>query len=85
MSNKQQKQDQSNNSASKNKKKHNPNEALKYSGMVFQMAAIIGVGLFIGNKLDAYYGIEDQYITLVCILFFGFLAFYVVLKDLIKK
>ncbi|HHH49353.1 MAG TPA: AtpZ/AtpI family protein [Saprospiraceae bacterium] len=85
MSNKQPKQEPSKSSASKKKKKHKPNEALKYSGMVFQMATIIGMGLFIGTKLDTYYGIENRYITLVCILFFGFLAFYVVLKDLIKK
>ncbi|WP_036678000.1 AtpZ/AtpI family protein [Daejeonella oryzae] len=35
----------------------------KYTGVAFQMMAIIGVCAFIGYKLDEYYQNETQWIT----------------------
>lgn len=53
--------------------------------MAFQMAAIMAVGLFIGQKLDDYFQTSKPYITILCILLFGFAAFYYTLKDLLKR
>jgi hypothetical protein len=41
----------------------------KYTGVAFQMMAIIGASAFIGYKLDQYYEHETQWVTaLACVL-----------------
>jgi F0F1-type ATP synthase assembly protein I len=41
----------------------------KYTGVAFQMMAIIGVSAFIGYKIDQYYNHETQWVTaLTCVL-----------------
>lgn len=64
---------------------NHPNAALKYSGMAFQMVAIIGVGIFIGKRLDAYLELEKAIMTAVCALLGLVLAFYLILKDVNRK
>jgi F0F1-type ATP synthase assembly protein I len=59
----------------------NPNIALKYTGMVFQMAGTIGLGVFIGKQLDAYWGFEKAIMTAVCALLGLGIAFYLIMKD----
>ena len=59
------------------------NPALKYMGMAFQMAIIIGLGTFIGKKLDEHFLTERPIFTILLALVFLFLAFYLTLKDLI--
>ena len=56
---------------------------LKYSGMAFQMAAILIIGALAGKKLDAYYQTEKPYFTLLLVIIAIIAAFYLTLKDFI--
>jgi hypothetical protein len=48
------------------------NSYLKYSGMAFEMLALMGLGYFIGSRLDAWLGIKQPIWTMVLMLvFFG--------------
>ncbi len=41
----------------------------KYTGVAFQMMAIIGAFAFIGYKIDQYYGHKPQWVTAIaCVL-----------------
>ena len=72
-----------------NKSQSQPKERLKfyfkYSGMAFQMIAIILLGVFGGKKLDEYMELKFPVFTLVLTLVSVFLAIYFVIKDLMKK
>jgi hypothetical protein len=57
----------------------------KYSGMAFQMAAIIFLGTFGGYKLDAYFGFESHILTLILSMVSVCIAIYFAVKDFIKK
>ena len=48
---------------------------MKYAGLGFQMAAIFFIGIYGGQKLDAYFGNETPVITifLILILFVGYM------------
>jgi len=61
-----------------------PNDALRYSGIGFQIMATVGVGFFIGYKLDRYFGNTKPYFAAGLSVLFVFLALYVALKDLMK-
>lgn len=72
-----------------NKKSDDPirkktNSYLKYSGLAFQMAAIILLSIWGGKKIDAYMGWEKPFATLLLtlILFSGFM--YKLYLDLTK-
>lgn len=65
------------------KKKKNPNEVLKYSGMGFQLLIILGIAVYIGQKLDAQFSYEKPYLTALCALIALPVALYSVLKDLL--
>ena len=56
---------------------------MKYSGLAFQLAATIGVGAFIGYKLDQWAGFEQQYLTALFVILFAFAGLYGSLKDLL--
>ncbi len=58
---------------------------LKYSGMTFQIAAYIGVGVFIGKKIDEAVGFNEPYMTALFAIIFLVTGLYVTLKDLFKK
>jgi ATP synthase protein I len=60
------------------------NNALRYSGVGFQIMATVGVGFFIGYKLDEYLGNKKPYFAAGISVLFVFLALYVALKDLAK-
>lgn len=64
------------------KKRKQGHNYMKYSGMAFQMGAVILVGVFIGKKLDAYFETEP-YLLIVMALFSIFAALYTTLKDLL--
>jgi uncharacterized membrane protein YfcA len=49
--------------------------------MAFQMAAIIGLGAFIGSKLDAKFQFEKAYLTAACAMIALAVALYLILKD----
>jgi len=67
----------------KGKSTKSPNIALRYSGMAFQMIAIIGVITFIGVKVNDYFEADPPYITAIFALLSIFAALYLTLKDLI--
>ncbi|MEO1517297.1 MAG: AtpZ/AtpI family protein [Bacteroidota bacterium] len=55
---------------------------MKYSGMAFQMGAIILLAALAGQKLDAYFQLEKPFITVFLSLLAIFGALYTTLKDL---
>jgi len=57
----------------------------KYSGLAFQMIAIILLGTFGGVRLDKLTGWETPVFTIILSLSSVFIAIYVSLKDFIKK
>jgi ATP synthase protein I len=73
-------------------KKKNPkkteNKGIKdfarYSGIAFQMIAIILVATWGGIKLDKLTGFEKPVFTIILSLFGVFAAIYTIIRDLIK-
>jgi F0F1-type ATP synthase assembly protein I len=61
------------------------NNYAKYSGMGFQMLAIIGIGVFGGVKLDEIIDLDFPVFTIVFSIISVFLAIYVIIKDLLKN
>jgi F0F1-type ATP synthase assembly protein I len=79
----------SQNQKNRKKQEKNPeNKGLqqfgKYSGMAFQMLAIILVLTWCGIKLDKVLGLEKPVFTAILSLLGVFAAIYTVLKDFIK-
>jgi len=64
-------------------KKENPNEVLKYSGMVFQIFIALMIAVFIGQKLDVYFELEKPLLTAACVILTLPLVLYSILKDLL--
>lgn len=78
---KQEKKDSNSNQKSKNQL----NDYAKYSGMAFQMVAIMLAGVFGGIKLDALVTkIEFPVFTITFTLLAVVLAIYLSIKDFIK-
>ena len=65
------------------KKRLDSNVALKYSGMAFQMLAIILIITFIGKKINDYFEVDPPLVTAAFALLSIFAALYLTLKDLI--
>ncbi len=61
-----------------------PNQLIKYSNLSIQMAVIIGVSVWGGDKLDLYYKNQTPVFTIVLSLLGIAVAMYVVLRGLIK-
>ncbi len=61
------------------------NNYVRYSSMVFQMAALIGLGVWGGRQLDHYLGLKFPAFTLVFLFVAIFVGMYWSLKDLLKK
>lgn len=57
----------------------------KYSGMAFQMFAVIFIAVWGGNKLDKLAENETPVFTIILSLLGVFAAIYTVLKDFIRK
>ena len=66
------------------KPKQRFNNAMKYSGMAFQMGAIITIGVFSGRKLDSYFSFKIPIFTLVLSLVSVAAAIYLSIKDFLK-
>lgn len=67
------------------KGKNQVNNYLKYSGLGFQIAATVAVGVFIGYELDKWLHTAMPYFTAFVSLVFVFLALYIGLKDFSKS
>ncbi len=74
-------QQESNDNKPKTRKR--VDDYLKYSGMAFQMAIIILIGTLGGKKLDAYFGFETPYLTMIGVILSAFAALYITLKDIL--
>lgn len=57
----------------------------KYSAMVFQMAAIIFAGIYLGIYLDGRFHMKKPVFTASLALVSVFLAMYFIIKDFIRK
>lgn len=67
------------------KKKRQLREAARYSGLAFEMIAIILLVLFAGMQADKYFENEFQGFTVLGAFMGVILSLYVVLKDVLKK
>jgi len=71
------------------KKSEKKNSGLKsfarYSGIAFQMIAIILIMTYVGVKLDERRGAETPFFTAILALLGVIAAIYTVIKDFIKK
>lgn len=61
------------------------NNYVKYSSMVFQLAAVIGLGVWGGRSLDKYLDLKFPAFTLTFLFLAIFAGMYWTLKDLIRK
>jgi len=61
------------------------NQYLKYSGMALQLFVLLGIGAWLGQKLDARLHTPDPYFTIAFILLFTTAFFYKLVKDLNRK
>ena len=79
---------QRNHSQKKNKQKDKMNNSLKsyakYSGIAFQMGAIIFLGTWGAYRLDNYFNFENHILTLILSPVSVLLAIYIAVKDFIK-
>lgn len=66
------------------KNKERLNNYARYSGLVFQMLAIIGIGVFGGIKIDKWLETSFPVFTVVLSFLSVILAIYYAIKDLIN-
>ena len=79
--------DKANHSKKKDQRPQNQNpinEYVKYSGLAFQMAALILLGYWLGSKIDKWLDLSIPVFTIVLILVFLSLTFYSLIKSLPK-
>lgn len=68
-----------------NEHKTKVNNYVRYSSMVFQMAALIGLGVWGGRQLDEWIGLKFPAFTLIFLFIGIFVGMFWSLKDLLKK
>ncbi len=66
------------------KKKQSVNSYAQFSGMAFQMIAIIGGGTYFGVFLDDKFPNKHNIYTVICSLFAVLIAIYFVVRQIIK-
>lgn len=66
------------------KNKKQANAYLKYSGIGFQMAIVIGGATFGGMKLDEYFEIKTVF-TVICSLLGVGMALYVLIRQVLSE
>ena len=64
------------------KQKKETNEALKYAGMATQMAAAIFIGIWLGKKVDTYFGFSKPYFLVLGALLMLIGVFYLIFNQL---
>ena len=67
------------------KKENSFNSYAKYSAIAFQMFAIIGIGSFIGVKIDEFYGNQNKLWTIILSLGSTILAVVFVIRRIIAN
>jgi F0F1-type ATP synthase assembly protein I len=68
-----------------NRKKSLLNNYARYSGLAFQMLAIILIGVWAGIKLDEWLEMQIPVFTIVLSVLFVFLAIYSAIREFLKK
>jgi F0F1-type ATP synthase assembly protein I len=68
------------------KDKNKPGHAnwMRYSGIGFQLAGSIALGVFIGYELDKHFHTSKPYFVFSCSLLFFLVSFYAIIKDIMK-
>lgn len=66
----------------KKSEKQSLNNYAKYTGVAFQMMAIIGLSAFIGYKADQFYGHQTQWVTAIACVIGVVLSIYQTIKQL---
>jgi F0F1-type ATP synthase assembly protein I len=69
----------------KDDKQQPVNNALRYSGIGFQIVGTFGAGVFIGYQIDKYMGYQKPYFTAALGLVFAFAGLYLAFRDLLKR
>ena len=64
--------------------KKNLNDFAKFSGIGFQMLAIILIGAWGGNKLDERFGYENPTFLIICTLLAVVLSIYLAIRDILN-
>lgn len=57
----------------------------QYGGMAFEMFATVGLGAFLGWKLDKWLKMKTPIFTILCLMMFTGLSFYSIIKRISKK
>lgn len=60
------------------------NDYVKYSGLTFQMAALILLGYWVGGKIDAWLEFRIPIFTIILIVVFIVLSIYSLIRSLPK-
>lgn len=60
------------------------NVYLKYSGLAFQLAFVIFVGIYLGNYIDTYFGLKVPVATMILVLLLFGAYMYKLVVDLMK-
>jgi hypothetical protein len=66
----------------KNSKSESFSNFAKYTGLAFQMMAIIGLSAFLGYKIDIYYEHKVQFVTAIACVLGVFLSIYQTIRQL---
>ena len=67
------------------RKSKSSNQYLKYSGMAIQLFVLIGVGAWLGQKIDQKLSTSSPFFTIILILLFTGGFFYRLVKELSRK
>jgi len=59
-------------------------QVLKFSGLAFELFAIIGIGSYVGYRLDLYFSNKIPYLLLIFMLVFTGVAIYSLYRRLPK-
>lgn len=78
------KQNHSNQKPQRRQSQKQINEYVKYSGLAFQMAALILLGYWLGSKIDKWLNLSIPVFTIILILAFLSASFYSLIKSLPK-
>lgn len=73
-----------NQKSNKNNQKNPLSSYIKYSGMAFQMFAVIGLGVFGGFKIDKWLQFQIPIFTIILSFISVFFAIYYFIKDVLK-
>jgi F0F1-type ATP synthase assembly protein I len=69
----------------KTKENSGVNSYMRYSGIGFQIAGSLGLGIFIGYELDKWLKTSKPYCTMFSGLLFLFVGMYFAFRDLLKN